>query len=351
MIRKKIIILSIFLQFILQSSMMAQDVVGVKFEEKPLKELLAIARTQHKMLFVDCYTTWCGPCRKMANEVFPQKILGDYMNSIFVSAKIDMEKGEGVELKNKWDINSFPTFVVLDVDGNVKFRVVGYNEAQAMMNTLKTNLQHNGPSVLEQSYQAGNRTPELITDYVSELQKSNMRNKIEAVVEEFCNSHPEILLSNEKAFRIFRDYIVNPYDTSFIYVYKHRADFIVKYGENTGQMLEDKWRMYAKNFYIMKPKTNEFKGYDRVKMDEYESFMKQNGVTKAAVYTMIYKLPASFSMNDKELLFKNLEQSVPMNDISQSQFDFGCSILEKIIVNETDIKRLENIKNLRKQTI
>ncbi|HBX45896.1 thioredoxin family protein [Limibacterium fermenti] len=349
MIRNSILALFILRLFVLPSLLTAQDAGGVKFENKPLKEILDIAKARNKLVFVDCYTTWCGPCRKMANEVFPQKMLGDYMNHAFVSVKIDMEKGEGIGLVKQWDINSYPTYLVLDADGNEKFRMLGYFEPQALIDTLNVKLRNDTPSVLEQRYEAGERTPELIREYIAELSRVNRLNRVETVAEEFCNRRPETLLSDEEAFDIFCTYITNPDNPSFLYVYKHRSEFISKYGAQIGEMLEDRWRMYAKSFYLTDVGTDEFKGYDKLKMDEYENFMKQNGVSKAAEYTMMYKLPASIIMNDKELLFKNLEQSATMAGISQSQFDYACSTLEKSLTEKSEREQLEKIKELRKQ--
>lgn len=70
---------------------------GVGFKSISLKEALEQAKAQGKMVFVDCYTTWCGPCKMMAEQVFPQKAAGDFFNARFVNVKFDMEKGEGKE--------------------------------------------------------------------------------------------------------------------------------------------------------------------------------------------------------------------------------------------------------------
>ena len=67
------------------------------FREISFDEGLKAAKAENKLLFVDCYTSWCGPCKMMANTVFPDSTLGAWMNSKFVCMKIDMEKGEGPE--------------------------------------------------------------------------------------------------------------------------------------------------------------------------------------------------------------------------------------------------------------
>lgn len=56
---------------------------GTRFENITLEEALAKATKKEKaggkspkLIFVDCYTSWCGPCKKMASQVFPLSING-----------------------------------------------------------------------------------------------------------------------------------------------------------------------------------------------------------------------------------------------------------------------------------
>ena len=80
---------------------------GVNFRNLTFNEALAQAKAEKKMVFMDCYTSWCGPCKEMTNKVFPQKAAGDYFNPRFVCVKYDMEKGEGKELANKFEAVSY----------------------------------------------------------------------------------------------------------------------------------------------------------------------------------------------------------------------------------------------------
>ena len=66
---------------------------GVAFEPDGtlLPQAAAKAKKENKLVFVDCYTQWCGPCKKMARDIFPQEKVGKFMNERFVNVKIDME--------------------------------------------------------------------------------------------------------------------------------------------------------------------------------------------------------------------------------------------------------------------
>ena len=62
---------------------------GIRFESLTFKEALAKAKCEKKLVFLDCYTSWCGPCKAMADEIFPLKKAGDYFNPRFVSIKLE----------------------------------------------------------------------------------------------------------------------------------------------------------------------------------------------------------------------------------------------------------------------
>ena len=132
---------------------MAQENVGVQFLDKPLGELLLQAKQENKLVFIDCYSTYCGPCKAMLRKEFPKKEMGDYLNADFVSAKMNLDLGEGPELSKKWDVHSFPTFLFLDSDGNILHRMVGYMPADEFIQKAKEGLADNSFRTLEKKYQ------------------------------------------------------------------------------------------------------------------------------------------------------------------------------------------------------
>ena len=76
------------------------------FQELSLEKALEKAKGEGKgkMVFIDSYTSWCGPCKIMAKEVLPLKEVGDFLNERFVCVKYDMEKGEGPEIAKKYRV-------------------------------------------------------------------------------------------------------------------------------------------------------------------------------------------------------------------------------------------------------
>ena len=117
------------------------DYQGIRFETGGLQEALAKARKENKAVFVDCYTSWCGPCQMMSSKVFPDKQAGDFFNPRFISLKIDMEKDEGKELAQKWNIRVFPTYLILDPQGEIVYTSQGYIPAEELIRRMNEGLE------------------------------------------------------------------------------------------------------------------------------------------------------------------------------------------------------------------
>lgn len=119
--------------FVSLSSAFAQK-SGIQFEHASWKKIVAKAQTEKKLIFLDAYTSWCGPCKAMQAQVFPQKSVGDYFNVSFVNAKIDMEQGEGPALANKYPIQGYPTLLFIDPNtGKIVSQVLGYQNTEQLL--------------------------------------------------------------------------------------------------------------------------------------------------------------------------------------------------------------------------
>lgn len=129
---------------------------GVDFRNLPLEEALQQAQAENKLVFMDCYTSWCGPCKNMTEKVFPQKAAGDYFNPRFVSVKYDMEKGAGVELAKKYEVHAYPTFLIIRPDGTIQHRLVGSDNLETFIARVEKGLdEENNLATRHRLYQEG----------------------------------------------------------------------------------------------------------------------------------------------------------------------------------------------------
>ncbi len=89
---------------------------GIQFVEANWAKAVAEAKKQKKMIFIDAYTSWCGPCRMLKQQTFTDKAAGDFFNKHFINIALDMEKGDGIAFAQKYQIAAYPTLLIMDAE-------------------------------------------------------------------------------------------------------------------------------------------------------------------------------------------------------------------------------------------
>ncbi|MCR8666551.1 thioredoxin family protein [Aestuariibaculum sp. M13] len=97
---------------------------GIEFQHISLEEALEKAKSEDKLVFIDFYTTWCAPCKSMAKNVFTLPEVGAVYNKEYINIKLDAEK-EGLPAAKKYLVNSYPTYVYLNSNGNIVYKESG----------------------------------------------------------------------------------------------------------------------------------------------------------------------------------------------------------------------------------
>jgi thioredoxin-related protein len=138
---------------------------GVNFE-KTWEDALEQAATNNKMIFVDAYAVWCGPCKMMNKNVFTDGKVGAFYNENFVNVKVDMEKGIGLDLARKFKVMAYPTLLYLDSQGNELHRAVGYQNSDQFLE-LGQMVQDPSKqmSFLKKKYEGGDRSQKTLYNY------------------------------------------------------------------------------------------------------------------------------------------------------------------------------------------
>ena len=106
---------------------------GIQFKKISFEQALKEAKTSNKLIFMDAYAEWCGPCKYMAAKVFTNEEVGKLFNDKFINLKIDMEKGEGPALAAKYQVRACPTLFFIDGDGKVVKKVLGAQPADKLI--------------------------------------------------------------------------------------------------------------------------------------------------------------------------------------------------------------------------
>jgi thiol-disulfide isomerase/thioredoxin len=126
----------VFALLLLPSIIFAQN--GIKFQTgKTWAQLKAEAKSSNKLIFLDAFTSWCGPCKAMAKDVFTLQSVGEVFNTKFINAKIDMEIGEGVNIAQEYKVAAYPTLLFIDGNGKLIHKVLGYKTGPALLDAAK----------------------------------------------------------------------------------------------------------------------------------------------------------------------------------------------------------------------
>lgn len=153
--------------FLLGNLLSAQ---GIEFFHGTWAEALEKAKAEERLIFVDAFASWCGPCKRMAAQTFPDPKAGDFFNANFINLKIDMEKPENAEFAGKYPVGSYPTLMFIDPTGKVVLKDVGAKNVDQLIETGKKALGKSDKSVdYEKKYAEGDRDPKLLYDYVRAL--------------------------------------------------------------------------------------------------------------------------------------------------------------------------------------
>lgn len=156
---------------------------GIVFQEGTLTEALAKAKQENKLVFVDVYTTWCGPCKMVAKTVFPQEKVGRYYNEHFINCKLDAEKGEGPEMVKKYGIKGYPTFLYLDGGGNLVYSFSGAKDVKGFLeeaDKVGVSAKYGGWEKMQADYKDGKGNSDFLWDYyelVSQDKKDEVLNR------------------------------------------------------------------------------------------------------------------------------------------------------------------------------
>jgi len=166
----------LFLIFLLLPFIGSAQVKGTHFEHGlSWQQVKEKAKKENKFLLVDCFTTWCGPCKYMASTIFPQEKVGEFFNKNFVNVKVqfDQTKNDNEEVKSwyadaqsmskEFKINAYPTFLIFSPQGELVHRIVGGGEADEFIARaqMALNPETQYYTLLKKS-ESGNPTPETL---------------------------------------------------------------------------------------------------------------------------------------------------------------------------------------------
>ncbi|MCJ8209757.1 thioredoxin family protein [Mucilaginibacter sp. RS28] len=229
---RKIFVNSLFLIALIVPAFVLAQNRHINFEQQSFQQVLKKAKDEHKLVFVDCYTSWCIPCKNMAIHVFTVDSVADFFNTHFVNLQSDMEKGEGPDLRKTYKVEAYPSFLLLNGAGQLVYKFVGGMSAGEFMAKIREGIKpHNRVEEMNKRYASGDRSPAFIREYIQ--LKINLMEITEGkqIAADYFNSLTDDQRVRPENWFLFGEnryalYLSNVHSLNFDYLADHWAAFV-----------------------------------------------------------------------------------------------------------------------------
>ena len=266
---------------------------GIKFETSDFKTILAKAKKENKLIFLDAYTTWCGPCKLMAKNIFTLKSVGDHYNANFVNAKIDMEKGEGIDIAKKYDVKVFPTYLFIDGNGELVHRTVGYvPEKESIQFAKDASDPSKRVAALKERFEKGEKDPEFLKNLVN-LTAFTETDYAGKVFEQYITAKANTPLAADDMQMLFMT-LKNSESPAYKIFKDKKADLLKFMPEKSYEATDKSLKI---NTVIKKAYNEESKTYDENKFIEGT----KDFLTKDEAVKYLSKIKAGKALKDKDI--------------------------------------------------
>jgi thiol-disulfide isomerase/thioredoxin len=151
-----------------------------------------------KMLFVDVYATWCGPCKMMDRDVYSDQEVGRFMNGHFINVRMDGETPFGRKYSAANGLQGFPSMFVFSSTGERVGQIVGFRPAGELLTTLG-GMVENFAAVRKYriDHQQGTLQMSDYPGYIKALQGMGMENEAEELAAEYISKRKGVELSDD----------------------------------------------------------------------------------------------------------------------------------------------------------
>jgi thiol-disulfide isomerase/thioredoxin len=205
---------------------------GIDFFHGTFAEAVEKAKKEDKLVFMDAYAEWCGPCKRMAATVFKEEKVGNFFNQNFVNVKMDMEKGEGQALSGRFNVSAYPTLLFINGKGDLVQAGVGGLMSDEFLNLAKNALaKADNAKDLEKEYASGKREPDFMVRYVRSLNRSGKPSL--KIVNDFLQKNPDF--NNSAVLKVIYEGTTQADSKVFDLLLKHSVKIKALYSDGMFQ--------------------------------------------------------------------------------------------------------------------
>jgi thioredoxin 1 len=253
-----------FCGFIFHSANLFSETNRIAFQEKSWSEILRIAKKENKPVFVDAYTSWCGPCKKMVQDVFADSAVAVYFNDAFINYSINIETPDGKLFDSIFDVSAFPSLLFFGADGKLIFREIGYRSPEKLISlgeSAKNNAAFNlMTKKMREGFENGTSDKHALYKYFIVLRDSGRTQ--DSVAAAIIKKLQPPDLKNDTAFNIWLLFDQRMNSGLLDYFIEQKEWFVSKYGKDG---YDHKLNMIVSGNLVAAKKVNDLIAYEQLK--------------------------------------------------------------------------------------
>jgi thioredoxin-related protein len=332
----------------------------------PYKTALENAKKEGKPLFVMLYVDWCPHCNLMKTEVLNDPAVIDFLNKNFVCTYKNIEKEEGIALKNKFNTKSLPTFLFIDSNETLIYALKGEMKKAEFQNELRYAL---NPKMqlpyLEKEFLADPSNSDKFFTYLNTLKKGKDRTELSIPTHVYLNTQTDNQLVSELNWRVIANGVTDIKSREFQFVLNHQKEFAAVASQNrvdrkiesiVNELLRPlvdnldtvnyyKQREIAKSIRLQKTDSLVFK-YDLTLAERTEKWNFYKKVTLEDTQKLVWN-DASFLKDIGNTYFKHIKDTESLKK-AISWVDRSLELNDSYDGNLLEAKLYNKIKNKKK---
>ncbi len=202
-------------------------------DDVPYKTALEKAKSEGKPLFIMLYADWCPHCNQMKKEVFSNPDVMAFLKENYVCIWKNIEKEEGIALKNKYNTKSLPTFLFLDGNETLLYALKGEMKTPEFMTEVKYALNSRMQlPYLEKEFMSDPSNSDKFFTYLNTLKKGKDRTDLSPATHIYLNTQSDAQLISETNWRIIANGVTDIKSREFQFVLKHQKEFAAVASQN-----------------------------------------------------------------------------------------------------------------------
>ena len=202
-------------------------------DDMPYKKALETVKTKGKPLFIMLYADWCPHCNQMKKEVFSDPNVMDFLKENYVCIWKNIEKEEGLAIKNKYNTKSLPAFLFLDSDETLLYALKGEMKTGEFMTEVKYALNSRMQlPYLKKEFLSDPSNSTRFFAYLNTLKKGKDRTELSVPTHIYLKTQSDAQLLSETNWRIIANGVTDINSREFQFVLKHQKEFAVVASQN-----------------------------------------------------------------------------------------------------------------------